>query len=57
MVRLWNPICSLNVHSRENEYFFFQFGEREECEIILQMGPCVFVGMLIVLRRWSEKLD
>jgi len=28
LMGLWHPTCSLEVHSRENRYFFFKFGRR-----------------------------
>lgn len=47
----------MEVHSRENGYFFFKFGEEEECNRILQNGPWLFDGRLIVLKRWTEGLE
>ena len=48
--------CSLGVHSRENGCFFFKFGDGNECDRILQGGPWLFDGRLIVLRRWHEHI-
>jgi len=39
VTRLWKPTCSLEIHSRENGYFFFKFGNTEECTWVLQSGP------------------
>ena len=57
VAKLWKPKCSMEVHSRENGYFFFKFGEEEECNRILQNGPWLFDGRLIVLKRWTEGLE
>ena len=32
---LWRPKCSLEIHSRDNGYFFFKFGSSEECDRVL----------------------
>ena len=52
--RMWNPTCSLEIHSRENGFFFFKFGDSNECDRVLQSGPWLFDGGLIVLKKWSE---
>ena len=54
--RIWNPSCSLEVHSRENGFFFFKFGDAVECDRILQIGPWIFDGRLIVLKKWTEQI-
>ena len=28
--RLWKPSCSLEIFSRENGFFFFKFGSKED---------------------------
>ena len=45
------------VHSRENGYFFFKFGDEDECNRILQSGPWLFDGRLIILKRWTEGIE
>ena len=54
--RMWRPSCSLDIFSRENGYFFFKFGTKEECNRILQTGPWLFDGRLISLKQWSPDL-
>lgn len=54
--RLWKLNCSLEIHSRENGYFFFKFGNKEEFERILNEGPWLFDGRLIILKPWSENI-
>ena len=48
VTRLWKPTRSLEVHSRENRFFFFQFGTKDECNKILQTGPWLFDERLVV---------
>ena len=56
VTRLWKPSCSLDIHSRENCFFFFKFGDSDECDRILQTGPWLFDGRLIVLKKWNEHI-
>jgi len=51
--RIWKPTCSLEIHSRENGYFFFKFVDSNECDRILQSGPWLFDGSLKVLKKWT----
>ena len=37
--RMWKLKCSMEVHSRDNGFFFFKFGDWEEGNRILQGGP------------------
>ena len=37
--------------------FSFKFGDGEECTRLLEGGPWLFDGRLIVLRRWSKSLE
>lgn len=53
VTRLWRPTCLLEVHSRENGFFLFHFGSGDDCDRILQGGPWLFDGRLIVLRLWE----
>ena len=53
--RTWNPTCSLEIHSRENGFFFFRFGDSNERDRDLQSGPWLFDGRLIVLKKRSEE--
>ena len=52
--RLWRLNGSLDIHSRENGYFFFKFGFEEECAWLLHQGPWLFDGRLTILKQWSE---
>ena len=52
VTRLWKP-CSLEIHSRENGFFYFRFGTKEECNRVLQTGPWQFDGRLIFFKQWS----
>jgi len=54
--RLWKLSCSLEIHSRENGYFFFKFGSKDECDRVLNQGPWLFDGRLIILKSWSENI-
>jgi hypothetical protein len=54
--RLWRPTCSLEIHSRENGYFFFKFGSKDECDRVLNEGPWLFDGRLIILKPWSPNI-
>lgn len=54
--RLWKLNGSLEIHSRENGFFFFKFGSREEYERILHEGPWLFDGRLVILKPWSEDI-
>jgi len=56
VLRMWKPKCSLDIFSRENGFFFFKFGTKEECDRILQSGPWLFDGRLIILKNWSEDI-
>ena len=40
---LWKPTCSLEIHSRENDFFFFKFGDAEECNRVLQTRPWLMI--------------
>ena len=52
----WKPTCSLEIHSRVNDFVFFKFGDEGECNHILQSGPWLFDGRLIVLKKWNEEV-
>ncbi|XP_020266255.1 uncharacterized protein LOC109841719 [Asparagus officinalis] len=54
--RLWKPKCSLEIYSRENGFFFFKFGCHEELNRVLNGGPWLFDGRLIILKKWSENI-
>lgn len=54
--RLWRTTCSLEIHSRENGFFFFKFGTKEECDRVLNEGPWLFDGRLIILKPWSPTI-
>jgi len=45
----------MDIHSRENNYFFFKFGS-EQCARVLHEGPWQFDGRLIILKQWSESI-
>jgi len=56
---VWGHFGSLLLSgkiSRENGFFFFKFGSQEECQCILQGGPWLFDGRLIILKQWTEHL-
>jgi len=53
-MRLWKPACPLDILTRENGYFFVRFGSGEECQRILQTGPWLFDGRLIILKQWTQ---
>jgi len=42
VTRLWKPTCPLEIHTRENGYFLFRFGNKDECNRVLQTGPWFF---------------
>ncbi|XP_020272316.1 uncharacterized protein LOC109847499 [Asparagus officinalis] len=52
--RLWKLTCSLEIYSRENGFFFFKFGSNEEMNRVLNGGPWLFDGRLIILKKWTE---
>ncbi|XP_020250145.1 uncharacterized protein LOC109827551 [Asparagus officinalis] len=54
--RLWKVNCSLEIFSRENGFFFFKFGSSEEMNRVLNGGPWLFDGRLIILKQWSENI-
>ncbi|XP_020243286.1 uncharacterized protein LOC109821513 [Asparagus officinalis] len=54
--RLWKLKCSLEIYSRENGFFFFKFGCKEELNRVLNGGPWLFDGRLIILKKWSENI-
>jgi len=49
--RLWKLDCSLDLFSRENGFFFFKFGSKEECDRVFHGGSWLFDGRLIILKR------
>ena len=53
---LWRPGCSLDVYTRDNRRFFFKFGSKEECTRVLQTGPWLFDGRLIILKQWRPEI-
>jgi len=55
ITRIWKPSCSLEIHLRENGFFFFKFGDEQKCDRVLQTRPWLFDGRLIVLKKWTEK--
>ncbi|XP_020251080.1 uncharacterized protein LOC109828511 [Asparagus officinalis] len=57
VARLWKLSCSLDIYSRENGFFFFKFGSNEELNRVLNGGPWLFDGRLIILKKWSENID
>jgi len=56
VTRMWKPKCSLEIFSRENGFFFFKYVTKEECDRILQSGPWLFDGKLIILKNWLEDI-
>lgn len=54
--RLWRPKCSMEIHSRENGFFFFKFSLKEGCDRILHEGPWLFDDRLIILKPLSEHI-
>jgi len=53
--RIWRPKGSLEVYSRENNFFFFRFRLKEDCDSLAK-GPWHFDGRLMVLKRWTEEV-
>jgi len=53
---LWRPKCLLDIHIRENGFFFFKFGSEEECNRVLEEGPWLFDGRLVILKKWSAQV-
>lgn len=53
VTRLWKPRCSLDIYTRENGNFFFKFGSKDECNRVLQAGPWLFDGRLIIIKHCS----
>ena len=39
------------------DVFSFKFGNSEECDLSLQIGPWLFDGHLIVLKKWTEQVE
>lgn len=56
MARLWKPQCTLDIHSTENGFFFFKFSSKEESDRILNGGPWLFDGRLIILKKLTENI-
>lgn len=54
--RLWRPKCSMEIHSRENVFFFFKFSLKEGCDRILHEDPWLFDGRLIILKPLFEHI-
>lgn len=55
VLRMWKLKSNMQVFMRDNCYFFFQLSDGVDCEMILQEGPWLFDGTLIV-KRWSSDI-
>jgi len=53
---LLKPSCSLDIHTRENGCYLSRFGTKDESQRVLQTGPWLFDGRLIILKQWSQDI-
>ncbi|KAK2653271.1 hypothetical protein Ddye_013127 [Dipteronia dyeriana] len=47
----------LEVLANEKGFYFFKFSDDEACSNVLEVGPWLFRGMMVILKKWHRRLN
>ncbi|KAK3184871.1 hypothetical protein Dsin_032157 [Dipteronia sinensis] len=55
-MRIWGNRGLLEVLANEKGFYFFKFSDDEVCSNVLEDGPWIFAGRMVILKKWHPKL-
>ncbi|KAK2649098.1 hypothetical protein Ddye_016587 [Dipteronia dyeriana] len=55
-MRIWGSRGLLEVLANEKGYYFFKFSDDEACSNVLEAGPWLFTGRMLILKKWHPRL-
>ncbi|KAK2645047.1 hypothetical protein Ddye_020242 [Dipteronia dyeriana] len=55
-MRIWGSRGLLEVLANEKGFYFFKFSNDEACSDVLEAGPWLFTGNMLILKKWHPRL-
>ncbi|KAK3189369.1 hypothetical protein Dsin_028930 [Dipteronia sinensis] len=55
-LRIWGNHGLLEVLANEKGSYFFKFSDDEACSNVLEAGPWLFAGRMVILKKWHPRL-
>ncbi|KAK2661867.1 hypothetical protein Ddye_000441 [Dipteronia dyeriana] len=55
-MRIWGSRGLLEVLAYEKGFYFFKFLDDEACSNVLEAGPWLFTGRMLILKKWHPRL-
>ncbi|KAK0608558.1 hypothetical protein LWI29_032416 [Acer saccharum] len=55
-MRIWGNRGLLEVLANDKGFYFFKFSNDEACSNVLEAGPWLFAGRMVILKKWHPKL-
>ncbi|KAK2661863.1 hypothetical protein Ddye_000437 [Dipteronia dyeriana] len=55
-MRIWGSRGLLEVLANEKGFYFFKFSDDEACSNVLEAGPWLFTGRMLILKKWHPRL-
>ncbi|KAK3221966.1 hypothetical protein Dsin_008991 [Dipteronia sinensis] len=55
-MRLWGNPGLQEVLANDKGFFFFKFLDDEACSNVLESGPWLFAGRMVILKKWHPRL-
>ncbi|KAK3189539.1 hypothetical protein Dsin_029100 [Dipteronia sinensis] len=55
-MHLWGNRGLQEVLANDKGFFFFKFSDDEACSNVLESGPWLFVGRMVILKKWHPRL-
>ncbi|KAK3229896.1 hypothetical protein Dsin_001777 [Dipteronia sinensis] len=56
MKDIWGNCGLIEVLANEKGFYFFKFSDDDSCSKVLEAGPWLFVGRMIILKKWHSRL-
>ena len=54
--KIWGNYGLLEVLANEKGFYFFKFSDDDSCSKVLEAGPWLFAGRMIILKKWHSRL-
>ncbi|KAK2641983.1 hypothetical protein Ddye_023746 [Dipteronia dyeriana] len=55
-MHIWGSCVLLEVLANEKGFYFFKFLDDEACSNVLEAGPWLFTGRMLILKKWHPRL-
>ncbi|KAK3229879.1 hypothetical protein Dsin_001760 [Dipteronia sinensis] len=55
-MRIWGNRGLVEVLANDKGFYFFKFLDDEACYSVLESGPLLFAGRMVILKKWHPKL-